>query len=148
MVPRGPHLTNPKWLAFPGLNIQQNRGATKPMRANSKRLAPPQVGGWPGTGRSEYNYRRWAPRFWVPGSTAFPHSGRKPAGAAFQSGFPQPYSSFLALCALTLNHIGVPAKPKASRIWFSRKRSKLKCSLTSRSAKSTNVGGATAACVM
>jgi len=49
---------------------------------------------------------------------------------------------------LTLNHTGVPANPKASRIWFSRKRSKAKCSFTSRSVKSTNVGGATAAWVM
>ena len=62
--------------------------------------------------------------------------------------FSQRFSSFFLLWALTLNQMGVPSKPKAARIWFSRKRSKLKCSLTSRSAKSTKVGGATAACVM
>jgi len=67
----------------------------------------------------------------------------RPSSPAFQL-----RSSFFALCALTLNQIGVPAKPKASRIWFSRKRSKLKCSLISRSVNSTNVGGATAAYVM
>lgn len=53
-----------------------------------------------------------------------------------------------ALRARTLNQIGEPSKPNAARIWFSRKRSKEKCSLTSRSVKRTNVGGATAACVM
>src|SRR5271165_719537 len=55
--------------------------------------------------------------------------------------------AFLFL-AFTLNHMGEPSNPKASRIWFSRKRSKEKCSFTSRSVKRTNVGGATAACVM
>ena len=58
------------------------------------------------------------------------------------------YSGFLALRDRTLNQIGVPLNPNASRIWFSRKRSKLKCSLMSRSVNRMNVGGATAACVI
>jgi hypothetical protein len=52
------------------------------------------------------------------------------------------------LRARTLNQIGEPSNPNAARIWFSRKRSNEKCSFTSRSVNSTNVGGATAACVM
>ena len=58
------------------------------------------------------------------------------------------YSFLLAFLARTLNQMGVPLNPKASRIWFSRNRSKLKCSLMSRSVNRMNVGGATAACVM
>jgi hypothetical protein len=50
-----------------------------------------------------------------------------------------------SLRARTLNQIGVPSKPNAARIWFSRKRSKEKCSLMSRSVKRMKVGGATAA---
>lgn len=50
--------------------------------------------------------------------------------------------------AFTLNQIGEPINPNFSRIWFARNRSKLKCSFTSLSVNSTNVGGATAACVM
>ena len=63
---------------------------------------------------------------------------------------PTPYfgPAAFSFLALTLNQIGVPLNPNASRIWFSRKRSKAKCSLMSRSVNSTNVGGATAACVM
>lgn len=57
------------------------------------------------------------------------------------------YFSFTFLARI-LNQIGVPSKPKAARIWFSRKRWKAKCSFTSRSTKSTKVGGATAAWVM
>src|SRR6185312_559381 len=58
------------------------------------------------------------------------------------------YFAGFSLRALTLNQMGEPSKPKDSRIWFSRKRSKEKCSLTSRSVKRTKVGGATAACVI
>lgn len=58
------------------------------------------------------------------------------------------YSSFFAFLARTLNQIGVPSNPNASRIWFSRNRSKLKCSWMSRSVNRMNVGGATAACVI
>src|SRR5579875_2480479 len=42
----------------------------------------------------------------------------------------------------TLSQMGEPSKPKAARIWFSKKRSKEKCSFTSRLVKSTKVGGA------
>jgi hypothetical protein len=35
------------------------------------------------------------------------------------------YPPFFSLRALTLNEIGVPSKLNASRIWFSKKRSKL-----------------------
>ncbi len=55
---------------------------------------------------------------------------------------------FFLFRALILNQIGEPINPKLSRIWFARNRSKLKCSFTSLSVNSTNVGGATAACVM
>ena len=40
--------------------------------------------------------------------------------------FYQSYSLSAAFLALTLNQIGVPLNPKASRIWFSRKRSNAK----------------------
>lgn len=52
------------------------------------------------------------------------------------------------LRARTLNQMGEPSNPKASRIWLSRNRSKEKCSFTSRSVNRTNVGGATAAWVI
>jgi hypothetical protein len=57
------------------------------------------------------------------------------------------YSLFL-FRAFTLNQIGLPINPKYSRIWFAKNRSNPKCSFTSLSVNSTNVGGATAACVM
>ena len=47
-----------------------------------------------------------------------------------------------------LIQIGVPTKPKASRIRFSRNRWYEKCSFTMRLVNRTNVGGATDACVM
>ena len=65
-----------------------------------------------------------------------------------QSFLKRTYSFFSAFRARTLNQIGVPLNPNAARIWFSRNRSKLKCSLISRSVNRMNVGGATAACVI
>ncbi len=60
-----------------------------------------------------------------------------------------PYSStFFLFLGRVLNQMGEPMKPKASRIWLARKRSKAKWSLTSLSVNRTNVGGATAAWVM
>ena len=50
--------------------------------------------------------------------------------------------------ARVLIHIGEPTKPKASRIWFSRKRAYEKCSFTLRSVNMTKVGGELAVCVM
>jgi hypothetical protein len=75
-----------------------------------------------------------------------PHRGRsyrlsRPRNAEF-------YSVFFLFRALILNQIGLPINPKFSLIWFAKNRSKLKCIFTSLSVNSTNVGGATAACVM
>ncbi len=60
----------------------------------------------------------------------------------------QNYSVFFLFRALILNQIGLPINPKFSRIWFPNNRSNEKCILMSLSVNSTNVGGATAACVM
>src|SRR5262249_54033707 len=67
----------------------------------------------------------------------------RPAGAGDYDGLHR-IRSF----ARFLIQMGVPVKPKALRIWFSRKRWYEKCSFTARSVKRMKVGGATWAWVM